>query len=107
MKLLYDKFDLDIFKVDSDGRNGVHRAAANGDNDELIRIHRHYPDLYTARDKNNSTALTLASEFASCSTVKLMIEELKQNVHETGQFDRNCFLSAVAGGKNDTVVQDS
>ena len=32
-----------------------------------------------------------------------MIEELKLNVNEVGKFDRNCFHSAVRGGKNDTV----
>ena len=40
----------------------------------------------------------------SQSTVKLLIEDFKVNVHETGFLNMNAFIAACAGGKTDSML---
>jgi len=59
--------------------------------------------LVEARDLNNETALTLASEFGSKETVELLIGELNADIHATNDSGYICFFSAFVGAKIETL----
>ena len=57
-----------------------------------------------ARDFYQHTALTLASQFASETTVKILVEQFQFDINETGAFGGNCFLTAAQGGNDATLL---
>ena len=53
-----------------------------------------------AKDDNDDTALTLASRLDLKETVELLINGCNVDIHQTGYYGRNCFLTAAIGGNN-------
>ena len=100
---LIEDFNADIRKLGFDGRNCFLHAAVAGNHETMKYLHTIDENLFKEKDKNENTALTLASYFGTKETVKLLIKEFNADIYERGSKGRNCFLQAVLGGKHDTM----
>jgi len=57
-------------------------------------ILKDFKTLFNSRDGNGDSALFLACEFADVSVFKLLVEEFKFQIDETGTNGRTCFIAA-------------
>jgi len=113
VKILIEEFGVDVEKTGKQFyavcerfvKTNCFLAAATGGKDEtLLYLHKKYPDLCKQIDEDGDTALTLASQFGSKSTVELLLDQVKLDVNKTGLNGRNCFLAAAEGGKDETTL---
>ena len=102
---------LDELKIDPLTNSGygneqrsVFLGAASQGNIILLKyLNTKFPNLKYERDSEQNNALGFACEFADKKTVQFLIERLQINYNETGFRKRNCFLSAAAGHKIETL----
>ena len=85
------------------GRNYFFYATSEQKIEVMRFLHSKNPELKNYRDEYQDTALTYACRYLNLKTVKILIEEMKMNISETGRNGSDCFMSAVFNQKNKTL----
>ena len=106
VKLLLNEFKVDETVTGFADMN-CFLAAVRGSKQETMRFLQVFnKELCKKRDENRCTALIIASLHASKETVKLLIDEFKDDIddiHQVNNDGLNCFQAACIGGKHDTM----
>jgi hypothetical protein len=79
------------------------KAIRANSSETILKIGHSDRSLLKLKKYLGETALTYSCRVGSTEIVKLLRSEFNVDIHETGFYGRNCYLSAARGGKIDTM----
>merc|ERR1712110_78600 len=103
VQILVEEMNFNVSEVGAIDRNSLLSAARGGKDDTVRYLLSVDPSLKNTRDYEESTVLTLASEYANKSTVQFLINDFGIDPSALGFVGRNSFLSAAVGSKIETL----